>query len=370
MDGLTAMSFTCIACRVAFHTADLQRSHYRTDWHRYNLKRKVAELPPVSAEAFQQKVLAQRNQRAATASPRHCKSCNKKFSTDNAYTDHLKSRKHRASEARLSRNSEAQPKDNKDSNEIDQEELEEEIIEGDEPVEVTNCLFCEHESRSVEDNVKHMARSHSFFIPEVEYLVGLKSLIGYLGAKVGTGHVCVWCNRQFDTLEAVRHHMVDRSHTLMLYDDSSRDEYADFYDFRSSYPDFDQQSADKSEEEEEEEAMEMESDGRAQVAMCDDEIGELVLPSGARVGHRALRRYYRQSFGAERPAESRSRIQRVIAQYQAVGWTGSADVRRLAIEKQRTELAARQRVDSRHHFQLGMKANKLQKHFRSQNFLW
>ena len=54
--------FTCITCRVAFADADLQRAHYKTDWHRYNLKRKVAELPPVTADNFQQRVLAQRAQ--------------------------------------------------------------------------------------------------------------------------------------------------------------------------------------------------------------------------------------------------------------------------------------------------------------------
>ena len=52
--------FTCITCRVGFIDGDTQRGHYKTDWHRYNLKRKVAELPPVTADTFQQKVLAQR----------------------------------------------------------------------------------------------------------------------------------------------------------------------------------------------------------------------------------------------------------------------------------------------------------------------
>ena len=42
--------------------AELQKAHYKTDWHRYNLKRKVADLPPVTAENFQQRVLAQRQQ--------------------------------------------------------------------------------------------------------------------------------------------------------------------------------------------------------------------------------------------------------------------------------------------------------------------
>jgi hypothetical protein len=30
----------------------MQREHYKTDWHRYNLKRKVVDLPPVTAEGM------------------------------------------------------------------------------------------------------------------------------------------------------------------------------------------------------------------------------------------------------------------------------------------------------------------------------
>ncbi len=51
-----SMRFTCLACQVQFKSADEQRDHYHTDWHRYNLKRKVAELPPVSAENFAQRI--------------------------------------------------------------------------------------------------------------------------------------------------------------------------------------------------------------------------------------------------------------------------------------------------------------------------
>ncbi|KAJ1871105.1 pre-60S factor rei1, partial [Coemansia sp. S17] len=51
--------FTCIACQVAFYSAEQQRTHYRSDWHRYNLKRKVADLPPVTAESFAQRVISQ-----------------------------------------------------------------------------------------------------------------------------------------------------------------------------------------------------------------------------------------------------------------------------------------------------------------------
>jgi hypothetical protein len=31
VDGLKGL-YTCLACQIGFHSADLQRQHYRTDW--------------------------------------------------------------------------------------------------------------------------------------------------------------------------------------------------------------------------------------------------------------------------------------------------------------------------------------------------
>ena len=56
----TACIFTCITCRVSFTDADMQRAHYKTDWHRYNLKRKVAQMPPITAELFFERLMSQR----------------------------------------------------------------------------------------------------------------------------------------------------------------------------------------------------------------------------------------------------------------------------------------------------------------------
>ena len=36
--------YTCCACHMAFSTNEIQREHYKTDWHRYNLKRQVGPL--------------------------------------------------------------------------------------------------------------------------------------------------------------------------------------------------------------------------------------------------------------------------------------------------------------------------------------
>lgn len=48
-------------------------------------------------------------------------------------------------------------------------------------IPVTDCLFCSHHSKSLVKNVTHMTRVHSFFIPDVEFLVDLKGFVRYLG---------------------------------------------------------------------------------------------------------------------------------------------------------------------------------------------
>ena len=53
---------TCLACNVGFEDVDLGRMHYKTDWHRYNLKRKVVNLGPITYEKFQERVALEQKQ--------------------------------------------------------------------------------------------------------------------------------------------------------------------------------------------------------------------------------------------------------------------------------------------------------------------
>lgn len=89
-------TYTCITCRVAFRDAEMQRAHYKTDWHRYNLRRKVADMDPVTAEGFQERVRAQRAvaEEESKGTATYCTVCSKKFATFKAYENHLKSRRH------------------------------------------------------------------------------------------------------------------------------------------------------------------------------------------------------------------------------------------------------------------------------------
>ena len=68
--------------------------------------------------------------------------------------------------------------------------------DGGEPIPVTDCLFCSHHSSTLEKNVGHMTSQHSFFLPDADFVVDLEGLLEYLGAKVGQGHVCLWCDEK------------------------------------------------------------------------------------------------------------------------------------------------------------------------------
>lgn len=378
--------FTCITCRVSFADSDIQRRHYKTDWHRYNLKRKVAEMPPVTAEVFQQKVLAQKAeveaQQQSKTKSLHCQLCNKTFSSENAFSNHLSSKKHKDVEANKANKAkkqeslitESQFSNNfkrKDSKETDPENTESENAESlshngdddddedddieEDTLEVTDCLFCPHHSVSLEENLKHMTRSHSFFIPDLEYVVDLKGLVTYLCEKVGMGNMCLYCNdkgKSFFSLEAVQSHMVDKGHTKMNYEGDAVLEYADFYDFSSSYPDYNP--------DEENEGDEIQ--GRESTLAVNEQTLELCLPSGAKIGHRNMRHIYKQNLPPERSHHSKV-IQSIMADYKALGWHGtiaSAARQKVKDVRLRNIQHAKRNVD------ISVKANRMQKHFRPQ----
>ncbi|KAL3831320.1 hypothetical protein ACJMK2_023087 [Sinanodonta woodiana] len=406
--------FTCISCRVAFLDAETQRNHYKTDWHRYNLKRKVAELPPVTAETFRERVLtAQREQlEAEEDQSTSCTLCSKHFSTRNAYQNHINSKKHRDAESRqlekshqevnelnkkntekviidpvnlsmkpqmkeanevLEEGSSQQPstvqtrkqteesteaKDTKVTGESDSESVE--SWEG-EALGIEECLFCSYVSKTLEDNVKHMTTKHSFFLPDAEYIVDLEGLISYLGAKVGEGNMCLWCNERgkaFHSTKSAQQHMLDKGHCKMLHEGDTILEYADFYDYRSSYPEEESEGATGGTTQEED--MEVESEVTSEVI----EGYELVLPSGSVIGHRSLQRYYRQNLPQREYPKTRSILPRMLAQYKALGWTGATGE---IAQRRVKDLATVQRWKNRHFTRLGVKANLLQKHFRHQN---
>lgn len=222
-----AAVFTCITCGVAFKDAEIQRKHYKSDWHRYNLKRKVAGFGAVSAEEFQKLVLEQRTIQADNEKDKsmYCSVCHKTFSGGQTFENHLASKKHKERAEHGEQTDKPRREVPPKKEEIIEEECDmdtdseveelssDEWNEDDEnnPINNNDCLFCHHHSRSMTINLKHMTEAHSFFVPDIEYCVDLKGMLLYLGAKIFDGHICLWCGetgKKFHSVQAVQKHMV------------------------------------------------------------------------------------------------------------------------------------------------------------------
>eukprot|EP00042_Codosiga_hollandica_P029627 m.165449 g.165449 ORF g.165449 m.165449 type:complete len:393 (-) comp53120_c0_seq3:196-1374(-) len=389
MDEQAAVSqYTCISCRVAFANGDVQREHYRSDWHRYNLKRKIANLAPVSAVAFRDRVLAQRELDTTETKvdpSRSCEICKKKYASENAFQTHLASKKHKDTVASVKpeNNQEAEadapqlhntqpagmdvsvatpaaaavdPASTQPSEEAGTEEAEEAAA----GLKITNCIFCPIESESLEANVEHMTVVHSFFVPEIEYLQDLSGLIAYLQEKVGDFHMCLRCNgrgRKFHSLTSVRQHMLEKGHVHLDDSESGTMEVSEYYDFTSSYPDdWEDVDGDGDGEDAGGEIVEI---SEAQRPIND--AWQLAVGGGRAAVHRDLLRYHSQRYAIEDSRESVV-IQRVMDQYKSIGLPGYTPGE---IEARRDRSFVLRRIDKQR-TALSVKANKLQKHYREQ----
>ncbi|PLW28246.1 hypothetical protein PCASD_17685, partial [Puccinia coronata f. sp. avenae] len=279
--------YTCLACSLAFSTAQTQRTHYATDLHRYNSKRAVAGLTPVDLTTFTQKFSTTSPQQHQDTQQQQqsyaCEPCGKSFSTLAAQNNHLASKKHHSQLAKQ------QP---------------------------PACRNSSLRFATPDEALKHMLHAHGFFLPDQEYLVDRPALLQYLAETVAVWNVCLYCGTGFGGkivpehaphdhasltrkgLESVRKHMCDKNHCKLAWDtEEQRLEYSDFFDYRASYKNHKSlKSKVKAsrisgmvEEDEWEDA------GGQETGVLGDTGFELVLPNGARVGHRSLRYIYKQN---------------------------------------------------------------------------
>ncbi|XP_055913892.1 cytoplasmic 60S subunit biogenesis factor ZNF622 [Eupeodes corollae] len=369
---MSSAALTCINCNIKFANTDFHREHYKTDWHRYNLKRRIAALPPVSADEFQNRVIQMRNADTAALEQKqtslYCNACRKQFSSKCSHDNHLNSKKHKENVTKfneingeskeLTTKSILQPKqqqmmveEDASIEEVDSDEWEE---IGPNPIADNNCIFCDEHSEDLVGNLKHMSIAHSFFIPDAEFCTDLEGLLIYLGDKVCNHFICLWCNdrgKTFYTLDAVRKHMIDKGHCQMWHEGIALAEYTEFYDYSSSYPD---------------NKEDMDIDEEFVPDLLEGDEYQLVLPSGAVIGHRSLLRYYKQRLNPNRAVtvhKSDRKLHKVLSQYRSLGWT--ATEQKAAARKAR-DIHLMKRVQAKWQMKLGVKANKLQSHFRQQ----
>ena len=205
-----------------------------------------------------------------------------------------------------------------------------------------------------------MSHSHGLFVPEREYLVDLRGLIVYLSEKVSVGHMCIYCNKQFNSSEGARAHMIDKGHCKIPYNSSTEIlEYSDYYDFSSSYPtpdDRDDDNNDVVDDDNDSEWSDDPDDDASSVASEDlrpvqvsHDILELRLPHvGKRLGHRSLARYYRQNLRPEKPISQGENTHRLMIEasgFAGAGARGHIGVRKFGERSMMVEMSKRRHAE-------------------------
>ncbi|MCD7446409.1 hypothetical protein HAX54_006018 [Datura stramonium] len=283
-------ALTCNACNKVFFDENEQNIHYKSEWHCYNLKRKVAGVPGLTEALFvaRQSALAVETKRLSeTPLLYSCGHCGKEYRSSKAHAQHLKSKSHLARTSQEAgyhdensiiikplppqpsyKNEDISCSDESEWEEVDQEEemaceatdsLKQLKMNGNTPngtmdersdvdeyideLDPCCCFMCDMKHDTIESCIIHMHKKHGFFIPDVEYLKDPKGFLTYLGLKVKRDSMCLYCNERcqpFSSLEAVRKHMEARRHCKVHYGDGGDDEEAEleeFYDYSSSYVD-------------------------------------------------------------------------------------------------------------------------------------
>jgi len=410
--------------------------HYKEDLHRYNSKRKIVNLPPITQEQFEKRKadmaekqkLAEQSQTSLESS-RYCECCRKQINSENAFKQHLQSRKHKENEKVFKSKQKKEEHSESTIHTDDISSSETSMIKRVTTIESKKaCLFCNQEFGTIKKNLDHMQAKHSFFIPAIEYVCDLNGLLHYLAEKIQVGLLCIFCDNKgckaFKTGQAVQGHMTDKGHCMMATLDNE-EEFVDYYDFTATYPEELQKKIKDMEEERKKEKEEMgptreeikvdensneDSNGeddewedidtpeitsqiftedqsiiegedlflskavpyqkfnvQARMSEAEREVGgEVRLANGKLIGNRAYKDIYKQNY---KPQDSREMvlINRVAAQYRQLNvMQHSWNLDKFKAARERRAQAQYHKLDKSKHLRVGVAANKLQEHFRLQ----
>lgn len=385
----------CNACQFEISTVEMRTKHYRSDWHRYNVKRRCAGL----AEPVEEKVflanLADLRSNQNKSNETKCQTCKKTFHSSGSYQQHLLSKTHKKRSARASlfrttaatststteisitiastktmttTQAIAATTPNISSNDmITHLENSDQVMTVKKQYEhkaipLGTCLFCPLKFSEIDENMTHMYKRHGFWIPKIKDIVSLEDFLLYLGEKIGLGRICLNCNGRkkavYRNLHAVQQHMDAKSHCRLRWDEEDMDEYDIFFRFPN-------QGGIQNEGDEGDEGDEGEEDNykKGKKIVEINAGGEIFLQDGTIIGHRTLRRAYKQNLHID---DTREEV--VIARLEA-------ECRKLMLRKERYQnkhgFSERTRpiwkMQNKRRMQIGIKANKLQHYFRAQN---
>jgi pre-60S factor REI1 len=316
-------------------------AHYKSDYHKYNLKRREGGLPYLLEADFQArleaaKALRQEKQVGTDHLKKGVNRSDKKDKKKQAEDKISEQQDPEEADASKANQDTDMPTENAEGEPTPEQVAEEETID----IEPRQSLFDKHLSESVSANINRMQRKYGFFAPDREYLTDLEGLLGYCHEKIKLGHMCLYCQRTFTTYQGCQNHMISKQHCKIRYEPKvDLEDFAVFYDFSEAdaafmsrkkaraataesegdsmvivdTPEGEEVEGDQEWEDVSDDEMEVEEPADTDDNREDDEgiyagyqdevarmgfdvtpLGELIFPDGRIVGHRLFKRYYKQ----------------------------------------------------------------------------
>lgn len=136
------MGIFCGSCHICFSTDAEHKTHYKSDFHQFNLKRQMHQLAPISEAVFEKSLneimerSKEQHRKNKLEEKKNCESCWKEFKSNQTYVEHLKSKKH------------------SDNLKINRPKPESKKVEQTTKENINICLFCNVLSESFEKFIK------------------------------------------------------------------------------------------------------------------------------------------------------------------------------------------------------------------------
>jgi len=192
------------------------KDHYHSDYHRYNLKRKVAGLPLLTLEQFNKRQ-AQEAAKPSGMTAKQSKKMSRKESRNMKKEEKLSSKaekvevktvKQQARQARIEAGESPEAMDEDESiRDEDAEWLDDE--DEDDEVEIIHgeSLFDDEILEDWPQILEYMEAKFGFIIPHIEQVADMEMLCQYLQIKINHCCRCLYSSKRFRSPEAVKAYM-------------------------------------------------------------------------------------------------------------------------------------------------------------------